>query len=67
MHFRGLTLDGLLAKNSRYRREWLMHVQTAQAATREPNEPDDDDHDEPEIEIEPETGLSYTSPTPPDS
>jgi hypothetical protein len=29
LHFRSLTLDGLLAKHSRYRREWLMHVQTA--------------------------------------
>ncbi len=39
LHFRGLTLDGLLAKNSRYRREWLMHVQTARAAAGELAEP----------------------------
>jgi hypothetical protein len=39
LHFRGLTLDGLLAKHSRYRREWLMHVQTARAAAGELTEP----------------------------
>jgi hypothetical protein len=32
LHFRGISLDELLAKPSRYRREWLMHVATARAA-----------------------------------
>ena len=54
LHFRGLTLDGLLAKNSRYRREWLMHVQTARAAVRELNEPGDH---EPDNDSEPETYI----------
>jgi hypothetical protein len=40
LHFRGLTLDGLLAKHSRYCREWLMHVQTARAAVGGLHEPD---------------------------
>jgi hypothetical protein len=40
LHFRNLTLDGLLAKHSRYRQEWLMHVQTARAAVGELPDPD---------------------------
>jgi hypothetical protein len=32
LHFRGISLGELLAKPSRYRREWLMHVATARAA-----------------------------------
>jgi hypothetical protein len=53
LYFRGLTLDGLLAKHSRYCREWLMHAQTAEAAVWELPEPEPDlDHDsEPETYI----------------
>jgi hypothetical protein len=54
LHFRGLTLDGLLAKNSGYCREWLMHVQTTRAAVRELNEPGDN---EPDNDSKPETYI----------
>jgi hypothetical protein len=53
LHFRGLTLNGLLAKQSRYRREWLMYVQTARAAVAELHEPDA----EPNSNSEPETYI----------
>jgi hypothetical protein len=52
-YFRGLTLDGLLAKQSRYRREWLMHVQTARAAVAGLHEPDA----KPDRDSEPETYI----------
>jgi hypothetical protein len=53
LHFRGLNLDGLLAKHSRYRQEWLMQVQTKRAAEGELAEPDADldDDSEPETYI----------------
>jgi hypothetical protein len=51
LHFQGLTLDGLLTKHSRYRLEWLMHVQTARAAVGELVEPDAvlDNNSDPEL------------------
>jgi hypothetical protein len=51
LHFRGISLDELLAKPSRYRREWLMHVATARAALWP------DDTDASEDDIEPETYI----------
>jgi hypothetical protein len=48
LHFRGISLDELLAKPSRYRPEWLMHVASARAALW----PDDTDGSEDDIEPE---------------
>ena len=47
LHFRGLSLDELLAKSSRYRREWLMNVTTARAAQWPDNNAVSDDDIEP--------------------
>ena len=51
LHFRGISLDELLAKPSRYRREWLMHVTTAREALWP------DDNDTSDTDIEPETYI----------
>jgi hypothetical protein len=51
LHFRGISLEELLAKPSRYRRECLMHVATARAALWP------DDTDASEDDIEPETYI----------
>jgi hypothetical protein len=51
LHFRGISLEELLAKPSRYQREWLMHVATVRA-TLWPN-----DTDASEDDIEPKTYI----------
>ncbi len=51
LHFRGISLDELLAKSSRYRREWLLQVATARAALWHNDTDDSDDGREPETYI----------------
>ena len=51
IHFRGISLDELLAKSSRYRREWLLQVATARAALWHNDTDDSVDNREPETYI----------------
>jgi hypothetical protein len=47
LHFRGISLDELLAKPSRYQRKWLLHVTTARAAMWPDDNVDSEDDTEP--------------------